>query len=136
MLAGGTARLSDERGKIVVLNFWATWCVPCRAEMPELQRLADDLDGKPFVLWAIDLQEDQATIDQFRRELGLRLPVLLDEDGIVTRAYGVRALPATFLVDQQGVLRQQRLGPLVEGEADTAWSRAWLAQQVRAYLAS
>src|SRR5919198_5232881 len=136
MLAGGTARLSDERGKIVVLNFWATWCVPCRAEMPELQRLADDLDGKPFVLWAIDLQEDQTTIDQFRRELGLRLPVLLDEDGIVTRAYGVRALPATFLVDQQGVLRQQRLGPLVEGEADTAWSRTWIAKQVHALLGS
>jgi peroxiredoxin len=104
--------------------------------MPELQQLADDLKDKPFVLWAINLQEDSTSIDQFRGELGLRLPVLLDEEGDVTLAYGVRALPATFLVDQQGVVRQQRLGPLVEGGANKEWSRAWLAQQVRALLGS
>jgi thiol-disulfide isomerase/thioredoxin len=134
MLAGGTARLSEERGKVVVLNFWATWCVPCRAEMPELQRLADDFRGEPFALWAINLQEDPASIQEFQRELGLRLSVLLDEEGEVTRAFSVRALPATFLVDQQGVLRQQRLGPLIEGDADNPWSRAWLARQVRDLL--
>src|SRR6266702_3318701 len=75
------------------------------AEMPELQGLADDLHGQPFVLFTIDLQEDAETIGPFRRELGLRLPVLLDEDGDVTRSYGVRALPATFLIDRDGILR-------------------------------
>ena len=133
-LDGGARDLAQERGKVVLLNFWATWCVPCRTEMPELQGLADDLQGESFALLTIDLQEDAATITPFRRELGLRLPVLLDQDGDVTRSYGVRALPATFLIDRNGVLRQQRLGPLSPGGVETAWSRAWIADRVRALL--
>ena len=135
-LDGGSRDLAQERGKIVLLNFWATWCIPCRTEMPELQSLADELQGESFTLFTIDLQEDAATITPFRRELGLRLPVLLDEDGEVTRSYGVRALPATFLIDRTGVLRQQRLGPLSPGGVETAWSRAWIADRVRALLQS
>jgi cytochrome c biogenesis protein CcmG, thiol:disulfide interchange protein DsbE len=136
LTTGGMADLAGERGKVVLLNFWATWCAPCRAEMPGLQQLTDDLQGTPFALYSVNLQEDAPTIQPFVRELGLHMPVLLDEDGDVTRAYGVRALPATFLVDRQGVLRQQRLGPLVDGDATTAWSRAWLDNQVRALLAA
>jgi thiol-disulfide isomerase/thioredoxin len=135
ILAGGSSDLSAERGKVVLVNFWATWCEPCRTEMPGLQRLADELRDQPFALYAVDLQEDAATIQPYVRELGLRMPVLLDDDGGVTRSYGVRALPATFLIDRRGVLRQQRLGPLVEGDAATAWSEPWLAQQVRQLLA-
>jgi thiol-disulfide isomerase/thioredoxin len=136
VVGGGTSDLQGQRGKVVLLNFWATWCGPCRAEMPALQQLADDLNGVPFTLYSVNLQEDAPTIGPFARELGLHLPVLLDEDGDVTRAFGVRALPATFLVDRQGVLRQQRLGPLVEGGAGTPWSRDWVADQVRGLLAS
>ncbi len=135
-LDGGSRVLAQERGKVVLLNFWATWCIPCRTEMPELQSLADELQGESFTLFTIDLQEDAATITPFRRELGLRLPVLLDEDGEVTRSYGVRALPATFLIDRKGVLRQQRLGPLSPGGVETVWSRAWIADRVRALLQS
>src|SRR6266581_4671325 len=93
-LDGGSRDLAQERGKVVLLNFWATWCIPCRTEMPELQSLAADLQGESFTLFTIALQEDAATITLFRRELGLRLPVLLGEDGQVTRSYVVRALPA------------------------------------------
>src|SRR5258708_32893252 len=114
-LDGGSRDLAQERGKVVLLNFWATWCIPCRTEMPELQSLADDLQGESFTLFTIDLQEDPATITPFRRELGLRLPVLLHEDGGVTRRYGVGALPAPFLIDRNGVLRRLRLGPLSPG---------------------
>ena len=134
LLDGGTRDLVDERGKVVLLNFWATWCVPCREEMPELQRLADDLHEQPFTLLTIDLEEDSHDIAAFRQDLGLRVPVLMDEDGDVAQSYGVRALPATFLIDAGGALRQQRLGPLATGEVDTAWSRAWLAAQVQALL--
>jgi thiol-disulfide isomerase/thioredoxin len=67
---------TQERGKVVLLNFWATWCIPCRTEMPELEALANDLQGESFTLFTIDLQEDAATITPFRRELGLRLPML------------------------------------------------------------
>ena len=134
LLDGGTRDLVGERGKVVLLNFWATWCGPCREEMPELQRLADDLHEQPFTVLTIDLGEDSPAIAAFRHDLGLRVPVLLDEDGDVAQSYGVRALPATFLIDGAGTLRQQRLGPLVTGEVGTAWSRAWLAAQVQALL--
>jgi len=134
LLDGGNGDLAQQRGNVVLVNFWATWCIPCRTEMPELQRLADGLQGERFMLFTVDLQEDAATINPFRQELGLRLPVLLDQDGDVTQRYGVRALPATFLIDQNGVLRQQRLGPLVEGGADTPWSSAWIVEQVQALL--
>jgi hypothetical protein len=80
------------------------------------------------------LQEDEPTIQAFVREIGWRLPTMIDDDGAVTRAYGVRALPATFLVDRNGILRQQRLGPLVSGGPETAWSEAWVAEQVRSLL--
>jgi thiol-disulfide isomerase/thioredoxin len=134
LLDGGTRDLVGERGKVVLLNFWATWCVPCREEMPELQRLADDLHEQPFTLLTIDLEEDSQAIAAFRQDLGLRVPVLMDEDGDVAQSYGVRALPATFLIDDAGALRQQRLGPLLKGEVGTPWSRAWLASQVQALL--
>jgi thiol-disulfide isomerase/thioredoxin len=138
LATGGTADLANEHGKVVLLNFWATWCEPCKAEMPGLQQLSDDLlrEGRPFAFYAVNLQEDPPTIAPYTRELGLRAPVLLDEDGDVARSFGVRALPATFLIDQAGVLRQQRLGQLVEGGPGTPWSREWVGAQVRALLNS
>ena len=138
LATGGTADLANEHGKVVLLNFWATWCEPCKAEMPGLQQLSDDLlrEGRPFAFYAVNLQEDPPTIAPYTRELGLHAPMLLDDDGDVTRSFGVRALPATFLIDQAGVLRQQRLGPLVDGGPSTPWSREWVAAQVRALLAS
>jgi thiol-disulfide isomerase/thioredoxin len=136
VVGGGTSDLRAERGKVVLVNFWATWCEPCRSEMPGLQQLADELGSRPFRVYSVDLQEDAEQVAAFQQQLGLHLHVVLDQDGDVTRAYGVRALPATFLIDQQGVLRQQRLGPLLAGGADTTWSEAWLADQVRSLLGS
>jgi thiol-disulfide isomerase/thioredoxin len=136
VVGGGTSNLAAERGKVVVVNFWATWCEPCKSEMPGLQRLADGLRDRPFVLYSVDLQEDAQQIEAYQRQYGLKLYAVLDENGEVTRAYGVRALPATFVIDQQGVLRQQRLGPLLAGGPDTPWTEAWLAAQVRNLLAT
>ena len=135
VVGGGTSDLAADRGKVVLVNFWATWCEPCKAEMPGLQQLADELRDQPFRLYSVDLQEDGQQVDAFQRQYGLNLYALLDDSGDVTRAYGVRALPATFLIDQHGVVRQQRLGPLLAGNADTTWSEAWLATQVRSLLA-
>ena len=133
-LSGRSHNLTDYKGKVVLVNFWATWCEPCRAEMPELQQLAQSLRDRPFTLYSVNLQEDAPTIDPFRGQVGFTQPVLLDEDGSVTRGYGVRALPATFLIDQQGILREQRLGPLVPGDADTAWSSVWVMRRVESLL--
>lgn len=136
VVGGGTSDLQAERGKVVLVNFWATWCEPCKSEMPGLQQLAQELQGQPFRLYSVDLQEDAEQIESFERDYNLRLFAVMDEDGAVTRAYGVRALPSTFVVDQRGTLKLQRLGPLAPGGPETAWSEPWLAQQVRGLLAS
>jgi thiol-disulfide isomerase/thioredoxin len=136
VVGGGTSDLNSDRGKVVLLNFWATWCEPCKSEMPGLQQLSVELRDQPFRLYSIDLQEDAAQIQSFEQQYGLDLYALMDQDGDATRAYGVRALPSTFLIDQNGALKLQRLGPLASGGAETTWSEAWLADQVRAMLAA
>ena len=134
VVGGGSSDLKAERGNVVLVNFWATWCEPCKAEMPELQQLAQDLRGKPFRLYSVDLQEDAEQIQAFEHELGLNLYALMDQDGDATRAYGVRALPSTFVVDKNGVVSLQRLGPLATGGPETLWSEAWLANQLEGLL--
>jgi cytochrome c biogenesis protein CcmG/thiol:disulfide interchange protein DsbE len=136
VVGGATSNLAAERGKVVLVNFWATWCEPCKSEMPALQRLADELRGQQFVLYSVDLQEDAAQVEAFQRQYGLNLYALLDETGDATRAYGVRVLPSTFLIDKRGVLRHQRLGPILPGGPETEWSEQWLAAQVRTLLAA
>jgi thiol-disulfide isomerase/thioredoxin len=136
VVGGGQSDLMAERGKVVLVNFWATWCEPCKSEMPGLQQLANDLGDQPFRLYSVDLQEDASQIQAFERQYNLTLYAVMDQDGNATRAYGVRALPSTFLIDQHGVVHLQRLGPLASGGPETAWSQAWLADQVRTLLAS
>jgi thiol-disulfide isomerase/thioredoxin len=136
VVGGGTSDLGADRGKVVLVNFWATWCEPCKSEMPGLQQLADELHGQPFRLYSVDLQEDSSQIEDFQKQYALNLYALMDEDGEATRAYGVRALPSTFLIDQNGVLHLQRLGQLAAGGPETMWSEAWLADQVRSLIAS
>jgi peroxiredoxin len=104
--------------------------------MPGLQQLTDELHDQPFHLWSVDLQEDAGQIQAFEQQYGLDLYAVMDGDGTATRAYGVRALPATFLIDQHGTVHLQRLGPLATGGPDTMWSEAWLADQVRSLLAT
>jgi thiol-disulfide isomerase/thioredoxin len=136
LVGGGMSNLSADRGKVVLVNFWATWCEPCKAEMPGLQQLANEMQGQPFRLYSVDLQEEAPQIQAFEQQYGLNLYAVMDQDGNSVRAYGVRALPSTFLIDQRGVLSQQRLGPLATGGVETTWSETWLAEQVRGLLAS
>lgn len=114
---GERIALSDFRGKTVVLNFWATWCPPCRAEMPELQaaweeRGADGGDDGDLVVFAVDFDETASEVNGFVDEFGLTFPVALDGGGAVAEHYGVRGLPATFFIDAEGVLRSKNLGPV------------------------
>jgi thiol-disulfide isomerase/thioredoxin len=134
VVSGGVSDLAADRGKVVLVNFWATWCEPCKSEMPGLQQLANELHDQPFRLYSVDLQEDADAIQQFEQQYGLELYAVIDEDGSATRAYGVRALPSTFLIDQHGTLHLQRLGPLASGGPETMWSESWLADQVRGLL--
>ncbi len=101
-LSGETVRLSDYLGRPVILNFWATWCAPCRLEMPELQRAQAEFgDEGPLVL-TINQEESAERVGEFLDEVGLTLPALLDSDAGVGKTYGAFFLPTTVIVDQDG----------------------------------
>ncbi len=113
--SGKTEKLSDLRGKTVVITFWATWCEPCRAEMPAMQRVARQTDA---VFLAVDLLEDGAKVRSFMDSLALdRLSPLLDLDSAVTRRYSVLELPQTFFIDPQGVIRHVEHGQVLDDAA-------------------
>jgi len=109
-LTGQGVRLSALKGKVVLLNFWATWCGPCRSEMPSMQRLYSQLKGQGLEILAVDLQEDKATVERFVKELGLTFPVLLDTAGSVGTQYGARAIPTTYLFDRKGFIFARMVG--------------------------
>lgn len=110
-LDGQEVQSKDLRGKVVVLNFWATWCGPCKEEMPALDRLRRQFDQKDVAVYTIttDLQRDG--IKAFMDHLGLGLPVLLDEDKDVSSAFLVRGLPTTVLIGRDGKLVGRAVGP-------------------------
>src|SRR4051812_16210717 len=111
-LDGGAYDLAAYRGKVVLINFWATWCEPCRQEMPSIERLTQKLAGKPFVVLAVNLDEPESRIRQFLKLTPLALPILLDPNKVVAREWGVRMLPATFIVDRDGRIRYRLVGDL------------------------
>jgi thiol-disulfide isomerase/thioredoxin len=112
---GSTRTLATLRGKVIVMNFWATWCKPCRTEMPMLNSVAR---GSDAVFLAVDLQEDGAKARSFFDQLALdRLEPILDLDGQTTRRYGVVGLPVTFYIDGQGVIRYVERGEVTDPSA-------------------
>ena len=111
-LEGKPHRLADYRGKAVLVNFWATWCVPCRDEMPSIEKLRGSLEGRPFVVLAVNLAEPESRIRKFLEVVPVRFPVLLDKDGQAAKAWQARVLPATFIVGPDGVVRYQYFGEL------------------------
>jgi len=126
-LSGKAWRLSELRGKVVVLNFWATWCEPCREEMPSLQALAQRFPDTVVVL-AINLKESPEQVQRFAQNNGITLPLLLDPQGSTTRQWGVRIYPSTVLIDPKGQPRQ-----LVRGGLDWALPEAtgWVDKILR-----
>lgn len=107
-LAGKTVRLSDYAGCVVVLNFWATWCPPCRAEMPEFAELDAELDKSNAVLLAINMtdgkRETKSKVQKFISENNYKMKVLLDEGCLTARYFGVRYIPSTFVINANGIL--------------------------------
>jgi peroxiredoxin len=99
---GAVVRLEDYRGKIVFLNFWATWCRPCRVEMPSMEKLYTEFRNQDFIMLAVDLRESARKVKSFGDTLGLSYPLLLDSNGSVGDEYGVRSIPTTYLIDREG----------------------------------
>lgn len=102
---GKTWQLSALRGKVVMLNFWASWCAPCRKEMPLLEAMYQDLKESDFVLLAINTESEVAEAEALLQELNLTFPILCDKDGAVVQLLGVNAMPTTLVIDGKGELR-------------------------------
>jgi thiol-disulfide isomerase/thioredoxin len=111
-LDGRRHTLEDYRGKVVLLNFWATWCEPCLAEMPSMQTLERRLAGRSFAILAVNHGESRTKVADFTRRLTVGFPVLLDPNTEAPRAWRVRVLPASFLVDASGRVRYSVVGEM------------------------
>lgn len=118
-LNGAGQTLDGYRGKVVLLNFWASWCPPCLREMPSLDRLRAKMTGRPFAIVALDSAETVEEVNAFLSKMQPGFTVLLDADGSNTRRWKVFALPTSFLLDAEGRVRYVLTGPTEwdEGEA-------------------
>ncbi|HMO57932.1 MAG TPA: TlpA disulfide reductase family protein [Roseiflexaceae bacterium] len=104
-LNGTPVSLSALRGQVVLINVWATWCPPCRAEMPIIQAAYERYHDQGFTVLAVNLREDTATVAQYMQQNGLTFPALLDRDGHVSMVYLARAVPSSFFIDRNGTVR-------------------------------
>lgn len=109
-LEGASVGLSTLRGKPVLLNFWATWCPPCRAELPSLASLYLKYRGRGLAVLGVDLREDPAAVEAFSRKEGIPFPVLLDRDGAVGSRWGVTGIPTTYLISADGAVMGRIVG--------------------------
>ena len=123
--ASGSASLADEKGKVVVLNVWASWCPPCKSEMPLLQRTHERISSQGGMVLGIDTQEPQEDALDFLHEKKITFPSLRDRDREYGRKYGVAAYPETFLIDRKGRVAALRRGPVTQ---------AWLDQHLTPLL--
>ena len=124
-LGGAQHKLEAYRGKVVILNFWATWCEPCREEMPSFNRLRKALEGQPVAMFAVNIGEGEGRINEFLAKVPIDFPVLLDRDSQLSRAWKVRLMPTTFIIGTDGRIRYSFAG-----------ERDWADESVRAKIAA
>jgi peroxiredoxin len=110
--SGQVISLSDFRGQAVLVNLWATWCPPCRAEMPAMQKMYEEYQSEEFTVLAINMtyQDDIFAVSPFIQEYGLSFPILIEETGKVAALYELRSLPSSFFIDRQGVIQEVVIG--------------------------
>jgi len=125
---GEMVRLEEYRGQVVLLNFWATWCAPCRIEMPLLQSTFDSFQDQGLVILGIDFDEPADLVASFGDELGLTFPLLLDPGGKVQQQYKVRGYPTTVVLDREGRIQSYHIGVLTQSQLDGFMQIAGLSQ--------
>jgi cytochrome c biogenesis protein CcmG/thiol:disulfide interchange protein DsbE len=121
-IEGKTIRLSDLRGQPVLVNLWATWCPPCRAEMQTLETVYNDYKDQDFTVLAVNMtsQDDPQAILPFVEERGITYPILLDDKGEIARAYQMKSLPSSFFIDRDGIIHEVVIGgPMAEATLRT-----------------
>ena len=124
---GKTWTLSELTGQVVFVNFWATWCAPCREEMPSMERLYRALPTDKFKMLAILSRDEPAFADTLGAKLGVSFPILIDPDNKAGQAYGLTGVPETYIIDKQGVLREKFLGPV-------QWDSPAAQQKLMSYI--
>jgi thiol-disulfide isomerase/thioredoxin len=112
LLDGENVTLSSLKGKVVLLNFWATWCPPCREEMPSMEVLYQRYKDLEFEMLAVNLREDTNTIRQFMERNGFTFPVPLDQYGRVGSVYGIRSIPTTLIINKDGIIIGRIVGAI------------------------
>lgn len=114
-LDGTKLKLSDLRGQPVLINFWATWCQPCREEMPLFERTSQSL-GDRLVIVGVNDAEGRRQVEQYVQEMDIHFSIVLDQNGLVSEHYFVRSYPSSFFIDAQGIIRAMHLGTLTEDQ--------------------
>jgi thiol-disulfide isomerase/thioredoxin len=114
LVGGGEQDLASYRGRPVLLSFWATWCEPCRAEMPVFERAQQQYRDQGLVVLGVNFQERDPEIVAFLSEIGVTFPSLVDQTGEVSRQWRATGLPTTFLIDRQGIIRDVRVGAFTD----------------------
>ncbi len=132
-IGGEQVRLSDLRGRVVVLNIWATWCKPCEEEAPSLERLYRKIKmepgGRDFEILAVSIDaRSRDAVLPFKRKFGLTFPILFDPDGRVSRIYQTTGVPETFVIDREGIIREKVIGPR---EWDRPEILEWFSRVIR-----
>ena len=115
---GRNVHLAEQRGQVVLVNFWASWCGPCRVEMPQLNRLYDKYRSAGFVMLGVNIDDDPRAAAATAQRWGIRFPVLLDADKRVSRLYDLTSMPSTVLIDRDGRVRYLHGGYVEGAEAD------------------
>jgi len=118
-LDGKEMRLSDLRGRPVVINFWATWCRPCRKEIPQFVAAYNSYRDRGLMILGVNLQEGKGIVRPFADDFGMNFPILIDRDGEVGDSYRVLGLPTTYFVDRTGAVRSVFTGPFLEAQQGT-----------------
>jgi len=104
-------KLSDLKGKVVFINFWATWCTTCKAETPHKVTLFNTMQGKPFQMLGVLYRDSPGNLPSYFREHNISSPTLIDPDNAMAKLYGITGVPETFILDKEGVLRERVIGP-------------------------
>lgn len=114
LIGGGALKLSDLRGKVVMVDFWASWCPPCRAEAPALARVYREFQGQPVEFVGVDIWDNPGDAEVYLRQEGITYPNGFDASGVIAIDYGVRGIPEKYFIDRDGILVKKLSGPLTE----------------------